>query len=75
LPLQPPLAVAAPAPSAGPAAAVADEPLKAVDTLRIIAQKLKKKVEEVPLSKSIKDLIGSVVVVQKDLVSHRSTKH
>ena len=44
-----PAAVAAPAPSAGPAADVADEPLKAVDTLRvIIAQKLKKKVEEVP---------------------------
>ena len=38
------------APSAGPAAAVADEPLKAADTHVIIAQKPNKKVEEAPLS-------------------------
>ncbi|GAA5987569.1 hypothetical protein JCM5350_006044 [Sporobolomyces pararoseus] len=49
-----PVAAVPPPPpvSAGPASAVADEPLKAVDTLRIIiAQKLKKPVSEVPLTK------------------------
>lgn len=50
---------AAPAPSAGPAAAVADEPITATDILRaLIAQKLKKPLTEVPLSKAIKDLVG-----------------
>ncbi|KAK4046934.1 fatty acid synthase alpha subunit Lsd1 [Microbotryomycetes sp. JL201] len=66
-----PVAAAAPAPaaSAGPAAAVADEPLKAVDTLRvIIAQKLKKPVGEVPLSKSIKDLVGGKSTLQNEIL-------
>jgi fatty acid synthase subunit alpha len=64
-----PVAVAAPAPSAGPAAAIADEPLKAVDTLHvIIAQKLKKKVEEVPLSKTIKDLVGGKSTLQNEIL-------
>ncbi|KAG0311839.1 beta subunit of fatty acid synthetase, partial [Dissophora globulifera] len=56
-----PVAVAAPAPvaSAGPASAVADAPIKAIEILHVIvAQKLKKTVEEVPLSKAIKDLVG-----------------
>ena len=46
--------VAAPiAPPAGGAASIEDAPLKAIDVLvAIIAQKLKKKVEEIPLSKS-----------------------
>ena len=53
-------AASAPAPaSAGPAAAVADAPVQAVDVLRaLIAQKLKKPLAEVPLSKAIKDLVG-----------------
>ena len=52
--------VAAPsAPSAGPATAVADAPVAAVDIVRaLIAQKLKKPLTEVPLSKAIKDLVG-----------------
>lgn len=50
---------AAPPPSAGPAAAIADEPVQAVDIVRaLIAQKLKKPLLEVPLSKAIKDLVG-----------------
>jgi fatty acid synthase subunit alpha len=50
---------AAPAPSAGPAAAVADEPVTATDILRtLVAQKLKKPVADIPLSKAIKDLVG-----------------
>ena len=51
---------AAPAPSStGPAAAVADVPVTAVDIVRsLIAQKLKKPLIEIPLSKAIKDLVG-----------------
>ena len=54
-------AVPAPAPSSGPAAQVADAPVAAVDVLRaLIAQKLKKPLMDVPLSKAIKDLVGGV---------------
>ena len=46
-------------PSAGPAAAVADEPVSATDILRtLVAQKLKKPLMDIPLSKAIKDLVG-----------------
>jgi len=52
-------AVAAPPPSAGPAAQVPDAPVQAVDIVRaLIAQKLKKPLLEVPLSKAVKDLVG-----------------
>jgi len=55
------VAMAAPAPSAGPAAAVADAPVTATDIVRsLIAQKLKKSLADVPLSKAIKDLVGGV---------------
>lgn len=48
-----------PPPSAGPAAAVEDAPITAVDVLRtLVAQKLKKSLADVPLSKAIKDLVG-----------------
>lgn len=50
---------AAPAPGAGPAAAVADVPVTATDILRsLVAQKLKKPLGDIPLSKAIKDLVG-----------------
>lgn len=50
---------AAPTPSAGPAAAVDDAPVSALEIVRaLIAQKLKKLFLEVPLSKAIKDLVG-----------------
>lgn len=43
----------------GPAAPVTDEPVKAVDVLRaLVAQKLKKPLLDIPLSKAIKDLVG-----------------
>jgi fatty acid synthase subunit alpha len=67
----PAVAAAAPAvaPSSGPAASIPDEPLKAVDTLRVIvAQKLKKKVDEVSLSKSIKDLVGGKSTLQNEIL-------
>ncbi|KZW02887.1 fatty acid synthase [Exidia glandulosa HHB12029] len=58
--------------SAAPAAAAAaipDEPIKALDTLRIIiAQKLKKKVEDVPTSKAIKDLVGGKSTLQNEIL-------
>lgn len=54
-----PAAAAPPAPSAGPAAAVDDAPVGAVDILRaLVAQKLKKQIADIPLSKAIKDLVG-----------------
>lgn len=53
------VAAAPPPPSAGPAAAVEDAPVTAVDVLRsLVAQKLKKSLADVPLSKAIKDLVG-----------------
>jgi fatty acid synthase subunit alpha, fungi type len=52
-------AAAPPPPSAGPAAQVPDAPVQAVDIVRaLIAQKLKKPLLEVPLSKAVKDLVG-----------------
>ena len=58
-------APAAPAPAAGsgPAAAVADAPVSAVEILRsLVAQKLKKSLQDIPLSKAIKDLVGGELV-------------
>jgi fatty acid synthase subunit alpha, fungi type len=51
---------AAPAPAgAGPAAAVADAPVQAIEIVRaLVAQKLKKAYNDIPLSKAIKDLVG-----------------
>lgn len=56
-----PVAAAAAPPSSGPAAQVPDEPVQAIDIVRVlIAQKLKKPFLEVPLSKAIKDLVGGM---------------
>ena len=61
--------------SAGPAAAITNGPLKAVDTLRaIIVQKLKKKVEEVSLSKSIQDLVGGKSILQNEILGGLNLK-
>lgn len=55
----PAAAVAAPPPSTGPAAQIPDAPVQAVDIVRaLVAQKLKKSVQDIPLSKAIKDLVG-----------------
>ena len=54
-----PAAVAAPPASSGPAAQVPDAAVTAVDILRaLVAQKLKKPLADIPLSKAIKDLVG-----------------
>ncbi|TFK27788.1 fatty acid synthetase alpha subunit [Coprinopsis marcescibilis] len=62
-----PVAVAAP--TSGPVASVEDGPVKAIDILIVIvAQKLKKQVEEIPLSKSIKDLVGGKSTLQNEIL-------
>ncbi|EIW84299.1 fatty acid synthase [Coniophora puteana RWD-64-598 SS2] len=69
-------APAGPAPVAAPvaapaaaAAAIDDVPINASDILAfVIAQKLKKKVEEVPQSKSIKDLVGGKSTLQNEIL-------
>ncbi|KAG9047855.1 3-oxoacyl-[acyl-carrier-protein] synthase [Tulasnella sp. UAMH 9824] len=68
VPVAAPVAVAV-APPTGGAASIPDEPIKSIDTLRvIIAQKLKKRVDEVPLSKSIKDLVGGKSTLQNEIL-------
>ena len=57
-------APAAPPPpaNAGPAAAVEDTPVTALEILRaLVAQKLKKGLTDIPLSKAIKDLVGGKI--------------
>ena len=52
-------APATPPAISGPAASVEDSPVAAVDIIRaLVAQKLKKQLTDVPLSKAIKDLVG-----------------
>ncbi|KAK0112071.1 3-oxoacyl-[acyl-carrier-protein] synthase [Cadophora gregata f. sp. sojae] len=64
-----PAAAAPPPPSAGPAASVPDAPVGAVDIVRaLIAQKLKKPLLEIPLSKAIKDLVGGKSTLQNEIL-------
>ena len=56
-------------PSSGPVASIEDVPIKAIDILLVIvAQKLKKRVDEIPLSKSIKDLVGGKSTLQNEIL-------
>ncbi|KAF2841121.1 hypothetical protein M501DRAFT_928943 [Patellaria atrata CBS 101060] len=64
-----PVAAASPTPSAGPAAQVADAPVTATDILRaLVAQKLKKPLMDIPLSKAIKDLVGGKSTLQNEIL-------
>ena len=64
-----PTPAAAPSASAGPAAAVPDAPVAAVDVLRsLVAQKLKKPLADIPLSKAIKDLVGGKSTLQNEIL-------
>ncbi|KAI9721035.1 MAG: hypothetical protein M1812_002515 [Candelaria pacifica] len=65
-----PIAAAPPPPSgAGPAAQVPDAPISAVDIVRaLIAQKLKKPLADIPLSKAIKDLVGGKSTLQNEIL-------
>jgi fatty acid synthase subunit beta len=61
-----PVAVAAPT---GPLASIKDVPVKAIDILLVVvAQKLKKRIEEIPLSKTIKDLVGGKSTLQNEIL-------
>src|SRR5690606_16095429 len=65
----PVMMMAAPAGGAAPAAAVADAPIKAVSVLHVIvAQKVKKTLDETPLSKAIKDLVGGKSTLQNEIL-------
>ncbi|KAK4100222.1 hypothetical protein N658DRAFT_427983 [Parathielavia hyrcaniae] len=58
-----------PPPSAGPAAQVPDTPVQAIDIVRaLVAQKLKKPVQDIPLSKAIKDLVGGKSTLQNEIL-------
>lgn len=64
-----PAAVAAPAHVSGPVASIEDVPIKALEILIVVvAQKLKKRVDEIPLSKSIKDLVGGKSTLQNEIL-------
>ena len=61
--------VVIPPASTGPATAVADEPVQAVDIVRsLIAQKWKKPLSEIPLSKAIKDLVNGKSTLQNEIL-------
>ena len=46
-----------------------DVPIKAIDILLVIvAQKLKKRADEIPFSKSIKDLVGGKSTLQNEIL-------
>ncbi|KAF8473167.1 hypothetical protein BDZ91DRAFT_714103 [Kalaharituber pfeilii] len=63
------VAPVAPAASAGPAAQVPDEPVKAIDIVRaIVAQKLKRQLTDVPLTMAIKDLVNGKSTLQNELL-------
>ena len=67
-----PAVATAPAPpaGAGPAAAVEDIPVTALEILRVlVAQKLKKGLTDIPLTKAIKDLVGGECYLQPTLHS------
>ncbi|KIY48752.1 hypothetical protein FISHEDRAFT_9325, partial [Fistulina hepatica ATCC 64428] len=55
--------------AAGPAASIEDAPISATEILTVIvAQKLKKAINEVPMSKSIKDLVGGKSTLQNEIL-------
>ena len=63
--IQAPIATAPTPAAAAAAASIEDAPVKSLEILTvIIAQKLKKPANEVPLSKSIKDLVGGKSTLQ-----------
>ncbi|MCJ1425967.1 3-oxoacyl-[acyl-carrier-protein] synthase [Sticta canariensis] len=64
-----PIAVPPPSSGSGPAAAVPDATVQAVDIVRsLVAQKLKKPLAEIPLSKAIKDLVGGKSTLQNEIL-------
>ena len=55
--------------SSGPVASIPDEPIRAVDTLRImVSLKVKKPLDQVPATATIKELVGGKSALQNELV-------
>ncbi|KAK9458205.1 3-oxoacyl-reductase [Dipodascopsis uninucleata] len=68
-PVAAPAATPSVAAPAAAAAAVSDEPIKAAEVLRVlVAQKLKKTLEQVPVTKTIKDLVGGKSTLQNEIL-------
>ncbi|CAK9684230.1 unnamed protein product [Candida parapsilosis] len=66
---QPAAAVAPPPQSAGPVESIPDEPVKASLLIHVlVAQKLKKPLDAVPMSKAIKDLVNGKSTVQNEIL-------
>lgn len=62
-------AAAAPAVGGGAPAAIPDEPVKAGLLLQVlVAKKLKKQLSEIPMSKSIKDLVNGKSTIQNEIL-------
>ncbi|ODV78590.1 uncharacterized protein CANTADRAFT_6949 [Suhomyces tanzawaensis NRRL Y-17324] len=62
-------AAPAPAPAAGPAASVSDSPVTAALVLQVlVAQKLKKPLDGIPMGKAIKDLVNGKSTVQNEIL-------
>ncbi|RKF83307.1 Fatty acid synthase subunit alpha [Golovinomyces cichoracearum] len=55
--------------SSGPATQIPDSPVSAIDIIRsLIAQKLKKPLQDISLSKAIKDLVGGKSTLQNEIL-------
>ncbi|KAJ2605522.1 fatty acid synthase alpha subunit Lsd1, partial [Coemansia sp. RSA 1804] len=64
-----PVAAAAAAAPSGSGAAIDDVPVKVIDIIHtIVCQKLKKSLDEVPVSKSIKELVGGKSTLQNEIL-------
>ena len=62
-------AAAPAAPAAGPAAEIPDEAVKAGLLLHVlVAQKMKKTLDQIPMAKTIKDLVGGKSTVQNEIL-------
>lgn len=62
-------APAAPASPAGPAANIDDVPLRPIQVLQaLVAQKVKKSLADVPVTKAIRDLVGGKSTVQNEIL-------
>ncbi|KAJ2398450.1 fatty acid synthase alpha subunit Lsd1 [Coemansia sp. RSA 2603] len=64
-----PVVAAAPAAAGGAGAPVDEVPIKAIDIIHtVVCQKLKKSLDEVPVSKSIKELVGGKSTMQNEIL-------
>lgn len=63
------VAMASSSSSAGPVASIPDEPIRAVDAVRVmVSLKVKKPLDQVPATATIKELVGGKSALQNELV-------